>query len=167
MEFAQGGAVASLAPVSDQVGVEMSTGPVRIIGRRLPGLTWSGRTGIHLGVLRGSEVVGLVRGDEGEARFDIEVELHVDADGSADFRGPYVHGRRMQRYVHLVWGEVDDAGTFTMFQRVKLPLSPLLEQHSVDELRNSERVHAFLELTDPKGRPVVATVRPPWVFWRV
>lgn len=159
--------MASLATVSGQVGVEMSTVPVRIIGRRLPGLTWSGRTGIHLGIQRGNEVVGLVRGDEGEATFDIEVELHVDGDGGADFRGPYVHGRRVQRYVYLVWGEVDDEGTFTPFQRVKLPLSPLLEQHGVEALRNSPRVHAFLELTDPKGRPVVATVRPPWVFWRI
>ena len=82
--------MAGLATVSGQVGVGMSSVPVRIIGRRLPGLHWSGRSGIHLGVQRGSEVVGIVRGDEGEATFDIEVELTDDAD----FRGPYVHGRR-------------------------------------------------------------------------
>lgn len=159
--------MAGLATVSGQAGVGMSTVPVRIIGRRLPGLHWSGRKGIHLGVQRGSEVVGLVRGDEGEATFDIEVELLVDAEGVADFRGPYVHGRRSERFIYLSWGEVDAEGTFTMFQRVKLPLSPLIEQHGVDAVRSSRRVHAFLELTDPKGRPVAASVRPPWVFWRV
>jgi hypothetical protein len=159
--------VANLATVPGQVGAGMSTVPVRIIGRRLPGLYWSGRNGIHLGVQRGSEVVDLVRGDEGEATFDIEVELHVDADGGIDFCGPYVHGHRLERFVYLSWGEVDAEGIFTMFQRLKLPLSPLVEQHGVDAVRGSSRVHAFLELTDPKGRPVAASVRPPWVFWRV
>ena len=159
--------MAGLATVPGQVGVGMSTVPVRIIGRRLPGLNWSGRSGIHLGVQRGSEVVGLVRGDEGEATFDIEVELHVDAEGNTDFRGPYVHGRRRERFIYLSWGEVDAEGTFTMFQRLKLPLSPLIEQFGVDAVRGSRRVHAFLELTDPKGRPVASSVRPPWVFWRV
>lgn len=159
--------MASLATVPGQVGVGMSAVRVRIIGRRLPGLTWSGRNGIHLGVQRGSEVIGLVRGDEGEATFDIEVELHVDADGFPDFRGPYVHGRRAERFVYLSWGEVNAEGAFAMFQRLKLPLAPLVDQHGVDAIRGSRRVHAFLELTDPKGRPVAASVRPPWVFWRV
>ena len=160
--------VASLATVSGQVGVGMSAVPVRIIGRRLPGLVWSGRSGIHLGVQRGTEVVGIVRGDEGEATFDIEVEVTDAADdGVADFRGPYVHGRRGVRFVYLCWGEVDAEGTFTTFQRLKLPLSPLVEQFGVDAVRGSRRVHAFLELTDPKGRPVAASVRAPWVFWRV
>jgi hypothetical protein len=159
--------VAGLATVSGQVGAGMSTVPVRIIGRRLPGLVCSGRTGVHLGVQRGSEVIGIVRGDEGEATFDIEVALTVDGDGAGDFRGPYVHGRRGVRFVYLCWGEVDGEGTFTQFQRVKLHLSPLLEQFGVEAVRGSRRVHAFLELTDPKGRPVAASVRPPWVFWRV
>jgi hypothetical protein len=118
-------------------------------------------------VQRGSEVIGIVRGDEGEATFDIEVELTDDTDGVADFRGPYVHGRRGVRFVYLCWGEVDTDGAFTMFQRLKLPLSPLIEQFGADAVRGSRRVHAFLELTDPKGRPVAASVRPPWVFWRV
>jgi hypothetical protein len=160
--------VAVLATASGQVGVGMSTVPVRIIGRRLPGLVWAGRSNIHLGVQRGSEVVGIVRGDEGEATFDIEVELSdAGDDGVADFLGPYVHGRRGARFVYLCWGEVDDDGIFTTFQRLKLPLSPLVDQFGVEAVRNSQRVHVFLELTDPKGRPVAASVRPPWVFWRV
>ena len=159
--------MAGLATVSGQMGVGMSTVPVRIVGRRLPGLHWSGRNGIHLGVQRGTEVVGLVRGDEGEVTFDIEVALDVDTDGVPDFRGPYVNGKRGERFVYLCWGEVDGEGTFSMFRRLKLPLSPLTEQFGLEALRQARRIQAFLELTDPKGRPVAASVRPPWVLWRV
>jgi hypothetical protein len=144
----------------------MPTVPVRIIGRRLPGLTWSGRSGIHVGVQRGPDVVGVMRGDEGEVTFDLEVELTSD-DGTLDFRGPYVHGRRAERFLYLSWGEVDANGTFTMFRRLKLHLSPLTVEFTSEVLLAARRIQAFLELTDPKGRPVAASVRPPWVLWRV
>jgi hypothetical protein len=146
----------------------MSTVPVRIIGRRLPGRSWSGRSGIHIGVQRGSEVVGVLPGDTGEAVFDVEVDVEGDADATGvDFRGPYVHGRRGERFLYLVWGEVDVEGTFTMFRRLKLQLNPLVDEHKATGVLGARRIHAFLELTDTKGRPVAASVRPPWVLWRV
>lgn len=145
----------------------MSAVPVRIVGRRLPGSSWSGRHGIHVGVERGSEVVGLVTGDAADAVFDIELEIVPGSDGEPDFRGPYVRGRRGERFVYLTWGEVDDAGTFTTFRRLKLHLSPLVEQASPQELYAAKKVQAILELTDTRGRPLAASVRPPWVTWRV
>jgi hypothetical protein len=145
----------------------MSTVPMRVIGRRLPGRTWSGRNDIHVGVQRGAEVVCVVPGDEGEATFDFEIGVEIDAEGALDFRGPFVHGRRAERFIYLSWGEVDEAGTFTMFRRLKLHLSPLAEQFPAEALAGARRIQAFLELTDPKGRPVAASVRPPWVYWRL
>lgn len=148
----------------------MSTVPVRIIGRRLPGRTWSGRSEIHVGVQRGSEVVGFVPGDTGEAHFDLELEVEeveLGGERAVDFRGPYVHGRRGERFIYLSWGEVDGSGQFTMFRRLKLHLGPLTEQFTPDALLSARRIRAFLELTDTKGRPVAASVRPPWVLWRV
>jgi len=68
--------------------------PLRIVGRRLPGSSWSGRNGIHVGVQKGTEVVGLVTGDAADAVFDIDLEVVADTDGEPDFRGPYVQGRR-------------------------------------------------------------------------
>jgi hypothetical protein len=143
------------------------TAELRIVGRRLPGVTWSGRHGIHVGVQRGSEVLGLVPGDAGDAVFDINVDIVADADGLPDFRGPYVHGRRGERFVYLSWGEVDDAGTFTMFRRLKLHLAPLVEQSTPETVFAARRIQAILELTDTKGRPLAASVRPPWVTWRL
>jgi hypothetical protein len=147
-------------------GVAM-TAQLRIVGRRLPGSSWSGRHGIHVGVQKGADVVGLVIGDAADAVFEIELDVVAAADGEVDFRGPYVNGRRGERFVYLVWGEVDDEGTFTMFRRLKLHLTPLAEQEPQEKVLAAQRIQAVLELTDTRGRPLAASVRPPWVTWRV
>ena len=157
--------VGALATSRD-VGVAMTAVPLRIVGRRLPGSSWSGRHGIHVGVQKGGEVVGLVTGDAADAVFDIDLEV-VEADGVPDFRGPYVQGRRGERFVYLSWGEVDDEGTFAMFRRLKLHLAPLVEQSTPERVLTAKRFQAVLELTDTRGRPLAASVRPPWVTWRV
>jgi hypothetical protein len=140
---------------------------LRIIGRRLPGSSWSGRHGIHVGVQEGTRVIGLVDAGEGEAVFDIELDMVEADEGGVDFRGPYVNGRRGERFVYLVWGEVDDTGDFAMFKRLKLHLAPLLEQFPPPSVLASRRAQAVLELTDTRGRPLAASVRPPWVTWRL
>jgi hypothetical protein len=154
------------APGRDR-GVAMPKLALRIIGRRLPGSSWSGRHGIHVGVQEESRVVGLVDGDAGEAVFDVELDVVEPAEGELDFRGPYVNGRRGERFVYLVWGEVDGEGQFAMFRRAKLHLAPLLDQYPSPSVLASKRVQAVLELTDTRGRPLAASVRPPWVTWRL
>lgn len=148
-------------------GVVMTAVHLRIIGRRLPGSTWSGRSGIHVGVQRGTEVVGLVIGDAADAVFDIDLDVVDGEDGQLDFRGPYVQGRRGERFVYLSWGEVDADGTFDMFRRLKLHLAPLVEHISAESVLAAKKIQAVLELTDTRGRPLAASVRPPWVTWRI
>lgn len=161
--------VAGTVPTEEPAGGRgvVTTAQLRIIGRRLPGSSWSGRSGIHLGVQRGTDVVGLVDGDTGEAVFDIDLDVVTRDEGDLDFRGVYVHGRRGERFIYLTWGEVDEAGTFAMFRRLKLHLSPLIEQFPADNLATAKRIQAVLELSDTRGRPLAASVRPPWVTWRL
>jgi Family of unknown function (DUF5990) len=154
-------------PVVAGTGLAVTGVQLRILGRRLPGASWSGRNGIHVGIQRDEDVVQLVNGDEGEAVFDIDIDVVEGPDGEPDFKGVYVHGRRGERFVYLSWGEVDEAGVFTMFRRLKLHLTPLAEQHSPAKLLSAKRIQAGLELTDTRGRPLAASVRPPWVTWRL
>jgi Family of unknown function (DUF5990) len=145
----------------------MAATQLRIIGRRLPGSSWSGRSGIHVGVQRDQEVVGLVNGDAMDAVFDIDLDIVEGPDGEPDFRGPYVYGRRRERFVYLSWGEVGEDGSFAMFRRLKLHLAPLVEQSARDSVLAAKCIMAVLELTDTRGRPLAASVRPPWVTWRL
>jgi Family of unknown function (DUF5990) len=152
---------------NDGQGARMGNAELRIIGRRLPGITWSGRERIHVGVQRGSEVIDLVPGDAADAIFNVELEVVGDPEGEPDFRGPYVNGKRGERFVYLSWAEVDKEGAPTIFRRLKLHLAPLLEQFSAESVLAAKRIQAVLELTDTKGRPLAASVRPPWVTWRL
>lgn len=139
---------------------------VRIEGHTLPGRSCApadapeSYANIHVGVQRRQEVVDLVPGDAGEATWSFDVTTKVDADGQLDFGGPYVHGKRGDRFLYLSWGTVDAEGTFTMFRRAKLNFADI-----PPELRSSPAVRARLGLTDGCGNPLCARVRPPVVTW--
>ena len=158
--------VASFATASDLLGVGMGTVPMQIVGRRLPGLTWSGRKGIHVGVRRGDEVVGLVPGFAFDAVFDIEVGMVPDELGGVDFRGPYVHDCDGSPSVLLSWVETDPEGDIREFGRVRLQLRQIVDLFH-DEVFTAQRLAAYLDLTDTADRPLIGMVRQPWVTWRV
>jgi hypothetical protein len=134
---------------------------LRIMGRELPGSACGEYRSIHVGTQRGREPDQIVSADAAEAVFEIPVETVTAADGTADFRGPYVQGRRGERFVCLTWGELLPGGEFTMFRRAKLFLSDLPE-----EALAGGSVETGLGLTDGRGMPLCAAVRPPRITWR-
>ncbi len=141
---------------------------LRIIGRRLPGLRWSCYDSIHVGVQRQrqAEIVGPVPGDAAEAVFDLPIDVVTDEAGF-DFRGPVVQGKRGERFLYLSWGQVGPDGAFEMFRRAKLHLPALAERDVAHAARSHSRIEAVLDLTDERGGPLCAAVRPPRVQWRV
>lgn len=86
----------------------------------------------------------------------------VQRDGLRDFRGPAVQGKRGERFLYLTWGEL--SGTdFTMFRRAKLMLDDIPR---LDEKPGAAgEVVASVEVTDEKGLPRCARVRPPAIVW--
>lgn len=131
---------------------------IRIIGERLPGRSVGEHGNVHIGVQKGQEVVDLVPGDAPSARFDVAVMRRDDGD----FRSPYVHGKPGDRFLYLSWVDVDDGGAATMFSRVKIMLAAI----PTGLLRpDTTELEAYLPLTDGKGRPVAAAVRPPAITW--
>lgn len=141
---------------------------LRIIGRRLPGLRWTCYDAIHVGVQRQgpAEVVGLVPGDAARAVFDLPLDVVTDEQG-LDFRGPFVQGKRGERFVYLSWGQVGPDGGFEMFRRAKLHLSALADRDVTHAVETGSTIEAVLDLTDEQGGPLCAAVRPPRVRWSV
>ena len=74
---------------------------------------------VHVGVQRGKVPVDLVPGDTAAPRWSFEIGVRPDVDGAPDFGGPYVHGRRGERFLYLTWG-AGDGEHFHMFRRAKL-----------------------------------------------
>jgi hypothetical protein len=140
---------------------------LRIIGHHLPGLRWAGHESIHLGVQRQrGELAQLVPGDAGEAIFDVSVDVVSDAKGT-DLRGPFVHGRRGERFVYLSWTQVRPDGSSEMFRRAKLHLSALAQQDVARAAATGATIEATLNLTDSDGGPLCASIHPPRVHWRL
>ena len=142
-----------------------------ITGHHLPGRRWcSGgeiQDNVHVAVQERREPVGRVPGDAESATWQTEVRVVVGDDGGLDFRGPVVQGRCGERFVYLVWGHVDAAGTFAMFRRAKL----MLDQVDPSLVRAADapgrRLVANVDLTDDGGGPRCARVEPPALRWTV
>jgi Family of unknown function (DUF5990) len=146
---------------------------VRIVGVELPGRTCADpRPGglvyenVHVGVQRRREVVDTIPGDAPRAVWNLTIET-VTRDGGIDFRGPFVQGRRGDRFLYLSWGRVDATGHFEMFRRTKL----MLDAVGAELVHAAERPGAglvgTLGLTHGDGMPRCAAVRPPDIAWTV
>jgi hypothetical protein len=145
---------------------------MRIIieGHDLPGRTFVCEHGplrnVHVAVQIGKDPVGLVRGDADQARWEVDVRTVV-ADGGVDLRGPAVHGKKGDRFLYLTWGDVRADGTFAMFRRAKLMVADIDPEMLAAAARDEGVLVASLSLTDERGGPRCARVKPPAIVWQV
>ncbi|MFF4776315.1 DUF5990 family protein [Microtetraspora fusca] len=145
------------------IRIEASDLPGRECGQT-PG--FPGYRNIHVGVQRRdcrNELLDLHPGDAPSAVWELEVTATCGETGW-DLRGPFVQGRPGGRFVYLSWGAVDDAGMFAMFRRAKLWFD-CIPVAVLDAAVNNGLLVAHLGLTDSRGQPLCAAVRPPLVKW--
>jgi hypothetical protein len=143
---------------------------IRIVGTDLPGRdcppghNFPGYSNVHVGMQtkrRPPELLDLQPGDADEVNWTIDCEV----DGS-DFRGPYIQGRPGERFIYLNWGSVDGDGQMEMFRRAKLMLADV-PQAVLAEAATKGVLVGRLRLSDAKGEPLCAAVRPPAIEWSV
>ncbi|MCX5213873.1 DUF5990 family protein [Kitasatospora sp. NBC_00240] len=137
-------------------------------GRDCPaGGDFPGRTDVHVAVQRRgrpAELFGLRPGDAASAVWELDCSATRTPSGGPDLRGPYLQGGPGARFVYLPWGSVDAAGGFAMFRRAKLMLDAV-DPAVLEAAERSGLLIARLGLTDAKGHPLCAAVRPPLVAW--
>jgi hypothetical protein len=110
------------------------------------------------------ELLGRTPGDADGAAWELDAAAATGPDGAVDLRGPYIQGRPGGRFIYLSWGAVDAAGSFTRFRRAKLMLDAVPPQVLRDAADRGV-LAGRLRLTDAKGEPVCASVRPPAIDW--
>ena len=156
---------------------------VRVEGFDLPGLSCrpgpegSAYGNVHVGIgndragAAGLTVPGrrwvateLVPGDAESASWEFTVTIRRGADG-IDFGGPSVRGDRGDRHVGLVWGEVPGDGTFRLFRGAKLRLVDVDQAVVERAWQPGYALVARVRLTDSRGNPICARVRPPDIEW--
>ncbi|MEV0406100.1 DUF5990 family protein [Actinoallomurus sp. NPDC050550] len=146
---------------------------IRIEASQLPGREcgqapgFPGYRNIHVGVQRRdrpAELLDLHPGDAASATWELEVTAATATETGWDLRGPYVQGRPAGRFVYLSWGTVNDGGQFEMFRRAKLWFDAI-GPDVLEAAARSGLLVARLGLTDARGHPLCASVRPPLIEW--
>ncbi|GAA3788311.1 hypothetical protein GCM10022226_03650 [Sphaerisporangium flaviroseum] len=146
-----------------RIRIQASDLPGRICG---PGHDMPGYGNVHVGVQRRDrrdEILDLQPGDVPSAVWTLEC-VTVPSENGVDIKGPHIQGRPGGRFVYLSWGTVDGNGGFEMFRRAKLMLDAL-DPGVLDAAMRSGVLLARLGLTDAKGQPLCAAVRPPAITW--
>jgi len=146
---------------------------IRIEASDLPGATCGpspdapgGYHNVHVGLQRRSrrdELLGLVPGDAPSATWIVDCTA-VRSPGGVDLRGPYIQGAPGGRFIYLSWGTVEGAHRFTLFRRAKLWLDAV-PTDTLDRALELGVLVGRLGLTDGKGNPLCAAVRPPLIEW--
>jgi hypothetical protein len=144
---------------------------IRIEASHLPGTGHpegddlpEGRVHVAVQGRRGQQdLLGLTPGDAAAARWELEATVASPSPG-ADLRGPQIHGRPGERFLYLSWGVVGADGAFTMFRRAKLQLNAVPDTVLSAAISNG-RLTGRLGLTDERGGPRCASVRPPLISW--
>lgn len=150
---------------------------LRIEGHDLPGRScapapgFPGYDDVHVAVQRrrrSAELLDPQPGDAESVGWTLEVTVvESGAAGGApawDLTGPYVQGPPGGRFVYLCWGTVTADGGFAMFRRAKLMVADI-DSEVLGAAARSGRLTGRLGLTDAKGQPVCARVRPPAIHW--
>ncbi len=147
---------------------------IRIEGTDLPGNSCGpsperpgGHRGMHVAVQRRNkpgELLGLTPGDAPTATWTLDAVVTPAPDGAADLKGPYIQGPPGGRFIYLNWGTVDGPGEFAMFRRAKLWLTAVPSE-VVSRAADLGVLVGRLGLTDLKGNPTCASIRPPLIEW--
>jgi hypothetical protein len=145
---------------------------IRIEAHDLPGRSCGpsperpeGHHGIEVGVQRKNkpgELMGQVSADAESVTW--ELEATPVPSSPSDFRGPYVSGPPGGRFIYLSWVVVEEPRSFEMFRRAKIMLDGVPDPVMAAAQASGVLV-GRLGLTDPKGNPTCAAVRPPLIEW--
>lgn len=141
---------------------------VRVVGTDLPGDTWCGEP-LAVAVQRERGFEGVT--PAGAARFEHELDLRLAGDGRDpdDVRGPYVFGRKGDRFFYLAWispagregqgdGGDDAGGGWRIVRRAKIPPGAVPAGVWAEAAAGGGVLEVTLPLTDERGGPRCATV---------
>ncbi|MEV7416358.1 DUF5990 family protein [Streptomyces sp. NPDC089919] len=145
---------------------------IRIEGSGLPGRSiapgpgFPGYEDIQVAVqpkARGGKLLAPQPGDADSVAWTLDCTARPGATGT-ELTGPWIQGRPGQRFVYLWWDGVDDTGARVMFRRAKLMLDAV-DPAVLEAALAGGTLTARLTLTDLRGHPLCAAVRPPSVTW--
>lgn len=138
---------------------------IQLICSNFPQLPSEGRTNIYLGIQKQQEILEETPMSASEKAFLIPVKTSEGKDGSPNFTGPYVFGKTGDKFLYLVWFTKTVVGD-QRFRRAKIKLRDL-SWSSIHYAREQQvPITARIQLTDAKGGPICASLKPPYIEWQ-
>jgi len=120
----------------------------------------------RLGIQEGKEVAqDMPFYGQAEIHFHFTLQVEVDAvSGKVIFKGKVVQGPRSNPFIYLCWGDRSE-GNWVPYGRTKIPLNSILHEHIQRGQKEGTPMRARIRLTDPKGNPALATLKPDYIEW--
>lgn len=130
-----------------------------------PGLQAHGFSHVHLGIQQDQTTVELQPADRSEITFRPVLRVRWNADGSPNFLGPFSQGPKSGRFIYLVWADAPGSRPKHFFGRIKLLLQHISREDIERAVKHGNVIRVKFRLTDGKGKPVFASVKPGWAEW--
>lgn len=128
-----------------------------------PGRACPGPDGVAIGIQRGTEVLEQAPSSCETPTFRAEVEVATTGEGGEpDFRGPWVHGPKGDRFLYLAWVAIRGGD---LVARIKLKLADIDPALLAEAATGGGTLLARVRLVNRQGKPASGTVRPPDVTW--
>jgi Family of unknown function (DUF5990) len=129
------------------------------------GLPGAGPNSLHLGIQRDKVITEAASADSKRIVFKPTLRAQRNADGSVNFLGPFAQGPKAERFVYLNWVTTNGAVLTSMVGRIKLHLNHIVWAAVEKAAAGNKPIRARLSLTNAKGNPVMASVRPGVAKW--
>jgi hypothetical protein len=137
---------------------------IEIVCTELPG---AGNKSLHLGIQRDEAITEAAPADSKQIVFKPTLRARCNADGSVNFLGPFAHGPKAERFIYLTWATTNGKVPTAMVGRIKLHLNHI-PWAAVEKAAGRDRpIRVSLALTNAKGNPVMASVRPDLAKWQL
>ncbi|HEY2794355.1 MAG TPA: DUF5990 family protein [Micromonosporaceae bacterium] len=137
-----------------------------IEGTDLPGRAVGIGRNVNIGVQRRgkAEWLDLQPADADSVRWAVTASASLRDDGVLDALGPQIQGGPGERFIYLSWVDLGGDGEFTLIGRTKLWLNAVPATVAAAAIK-ADRLVGRLPLSNEKGGPVLASVRPPKITW--
>lgn len=138
---------------------------IQLICSDFPGLPFEGRAAVYLAIQHKEDILDETPSNVQEKIFDLRVKVTEGKDGLPNFTGPYVFGKTGDKFLYLVWFMKTSMGN-ERFRRAKIKLN----EFSWSQIRKAQAaeipIRAQIRLTDAKGGPICASLKPPYIQWK-
>jgi len=140
---------------------------LEIICTDLPGLEYEGHLPLHLGIQEDDDIIETAPADRERIVFRPTLRVRKNADGSANFLGPFAHGPRQERFVYLNWVVIKDKKQAERIGRIKLHLNHIAYADAEKAATRDKTMKVRLQLTSEKAKPVFASIRRDRARWEL